>query len=79
MDGALRREIIFFGSLGDAELQAILGITQRVEFEQGHLLIRQGQVHSSLCLVVDGQLEVLRTVEDSDKVVGRLEKGNFFG
>ncbi len=79
MNGAPDREHIFFGSLGDPEYQAIFSIARRVEFDKGHLLIRQGQVHSSLCLVAEGQLEVLRTVENHDQVVGRLEKGNFFG
>lgn len=76
---ATLKSISMFGSLSETELQSLVGLLREVPFEKDHIVIRQGQPHSSLFLVADGMLHVQRQVEQRQVFLGRLEKGGFFG
>lgn len=73
------KRINFFSSLTDDELQTLLDIARRIEFEVNQHIIRQGENHSTLYIVLEGVLHVHRQAGDMQVFLGRLEKGSFFG
>lgn len=79
MDTATVRGISLFANLTEEELKLILQLAHDIPFDNGKEIIRQGQSHSSLYVVADGVLHVSRKTDQRNVLLGRLEKGSFFG
>jgi CRP/FNR family transcriptional regulator, cyclic AMP receptor protein len=68
-------ELALFADLDTAELEAILRSCERVSYDEGEWIIRQGDPSSALHMIVDG--EVATVIDDEDRRI--LSKGSFFG
>jgi CRP-like cAMP-binding protein len=68
-------ELALFADLDTAELEAILSSCERVSYDEGEWIIRQGDPSSALHMIVDG--EVATVIDDVDRRI--LSKGSFFG
>lgn len=79
MDATTAKEISLFQNLSPSELEAVVSILRRVEIEKDTEVIHQGQPHQSLYLVEKGVLHVRRKAGRSQILLGRIEKGGFFG
>ena len=64
-----------FARFKPKELEALLGSTQRREFESGSTIVHDGDSGLGFYLVVEGDVEVRK----GDRVLRRLGKGDFFG
>jgi CRP/FNR family transcriptional regulator, cyclic AMP receptor protein len=67
--------LALFADLPKAELEAIAGSCDQVSFREGEWIIRQGDAHSAVYVIVDGEVAVV--IDDEDRRV--LSKGSFFG
>jgi CRP-like cAMP-binding protein len=67
--------LALFVDLPKAELEAIAGSCDEVSFGEGEWIIRQGDPHSEVYVIVDGEVAVV--IDDEDRRV--LSKGSFFG
>ncbi len=67
--------LALFADLPQAELEAIAGSCDEVSFGAGEWIIRQGDPHSSVYIIVEGEVAVV--IDDEDRRV--LSKGSFFG
>lgn len=68
-------QLALFADLPQAELEAIAQSCDEVSFREGEWIIRQGDSHSSVFVIVEGEVAVV--IEDEDRRV--LSKGSFFG
>jgi CRP/FNR family transcriptional regulator, cyclic AMP receptor protein len=67
--------LALFADLPKAELETIARSCNAVSFREGEWIIRQGDVHSAVYVIVDGEVAVV--IDDEDRRV--LSKGSFFG
>jgi CRP/FNR family transcriptional regulator, cyclic AMP receptor protein len=67
--------LALFVDLPKAELEAIARSCHEVSFGEGEWVIRQGDAHSAVYVIVEG--EVVVVIDDEDRRV--LSKGSFFG
>jgi CRP/FNR family transcriptional regulator, cyclic AMP receptor protein len=67
--------LALFADLPKAELEAIARSCDQVSFREGEWIIRQGDAHSAVYVIVDGEVAVV--IDDEDRRV--LSKGSFFG
>ena len=68
-------QLALFADLPAAELEAIVRSCERVSFREGEWIIRQGDAHSALHMILEG--EVATVIDDEDRRI--LSKGSFFG
>jgi CRP-like cAMP-binding protein len=68
-------QLALFADLPAAELEAIAGSCEKVSFREGEWIIRQGDEHSAVYVIVEGEVAVV--IDDEDRRV--LSKGAFFG
>ena len=67
--------LALFVDLSAAELEQIAQSGEPVSFAEGEWIVRQGDAHSAVYLIVDGEAAVV--IDDEDRRV--LSKGSFFG
>ena len=67
--------LALFVDLPKAELEAIARSGEEISFGEGEWIIRQGDPHSAVYVIVDGEVAVV--IDDEDRRV--LSKGSFFG
>lgn len=67
--------LALFADLPMAELEAIARSCEKVSFGEGEWIIRQGDAHSALHMILEG--EVATVIDDEDR--RGLSKGSFFG
>lgn len=79
MNSTLAKHISLFETLTPQEIDAVLAAAQKVSFEKDQDIIRQGSHHGSLYIVESGVLHVRRQTGSSQVLLGRIEKGGFFG
>ena len=67
-------------SLDETMLSSILKNTEPIIYQEGHEIIRQGEVGDSFYLLLDGQVDILVKDERGGEVlVNRLSRGSYFG
>jgi serine/threonine protein kinase len=69
------RELTFFKDFGEVELWEVVRIGAWQTVDAGTVLMRENEQGDSLCLVIDGELQVSMT----GKAVGDLKPGGCFG
>jgi CRP-like cAMP-binding protein len=67
--------LALFVDLPKDELEAIAKSCEEVSFGEGEWIVRQGDAHSAVYLIVEGQVAVV--IDDEDRRI--LPKGSFFG
>ena len=67
--------LALFADLPKEELEAIARSCNEVSFNEGEWIIRQGDVHSAVYVIVEGEVAVV--IGDEDRRV--LSTGSFFG
>ena len=67
--------LALFVDLPQAELEEIAHSSDEVSFAEGEWIIRQGDPHSAVYVIVEGEVAVV--IDDEDRRV--LSKGSFFG
>ena len=67
--------LALFADLPKAELETIARSCDEVSFREGEWIIRQGDAHSAVYVIVDGEVAVM--IDDEDRRV--LSTGSFFG
>lgn len=50
-----------------------------VEFEEGHMVFREGELGTEMYIIHDGRVAILKRVGGEDRPLATLEKGDFFG
>jgi len=73
-EGSALREIPFFATLSDQDLDGVLRVGERVSFEPGQAIVEEGQAGDAMFVVLSGQAEV-----DVGGRFHRLGPGEFFG
>jgi cAMP-dependent protein kinase regulator len=73
------REVLLSG-LGERELGAVLDALEPRVFQPGETIVEEGQPGSSLFAIVEGSVEVVRTLKSGRRrTVAFLGEGDFFG
>ncbi len=74
VEGSALREIPFFSTLSDQDLDGVLRVGERVSFEPGQAIVEEGRAGDAMFVVLSGQAEV-----DVGGRFHRLGPGEFFG
>jgi len=75
----LLSQINFFSQLSTAELSAVAEKMRPIRFQDGDVLIRQGDIGNDFFLLYDGYADVFVDEGVSGAPVARLERGRYFG
>ena len=75
----LLREIPIFADLSPEDLQLVAETAQEAWYPQDTVVFRQGQEGNVMFVIVEGALEVLHRVDDSDEVLAERGPGDFVG
>jgi CRP/FNR family cyclic AMP-dependent transcriptional regulator len=67
--------LALFVDLPNAELEAIARSCDEVSFGEGEWIIRQGDAHSAVYVIIEGEVAVV--IDDEDRRL--LSMGSFFG
>ena len=67
--------LALFVDLPKAELEEIARSSDEISFGEGEWILRQGDPHSAVYVIVEGEVAVV--IDDEDRRV--LSKGSFFG
>jgi CRP/FNR family cyclic AMP-dependent transcriptional regulator len=67
--------LALFADLPRPELEEIARSGDEISFGEGEWIIRQGDAHSAVYVIVDGEVAVV--IDDEDRRI--LSKGSFFG
>jgi acetate kinase len=74
------KDIESLSDLPDEELALIAGDAQLMDFPDGSVIIKRGELGRFLWVVYDGEVEVIRTEDDGSKrTVAKLERKQVFG
>lgn len=74
------RQLQAISSLDETALGSILRETKPVLYQEGHEIIKQGDVGDTFYLLLDGQVDILVKGEhDGEVLVNQLTKGSYFG
>ncbi len=76
MDVRENRFLDLFSTAGQEKIVAHL-IYQ--DLTDGEYLFREGDIAEGVCLVVEGQVEIVKTAGDREEVLSHFEAGNFLG
>jgi CRP/FNR family transcriptional regulator, cyclic AMP receptor protein len=69
------KSVDLFAKIPGEDLAQIAGIAQEVSFEQGELIIQEGEMGDSLFLIIEGQVQVHRLGRE----ISRLGERDAFG
>jgi cAMP-dependent protein kinase regulator len=76
--GAARATL--FSRLGQEELHSVLEALEPRVFQRGEIIVEQGQQGSSMFAIVEGSVEVVKTLKSGRRrTVAVLSEGDFFG
>jgi hypothetical protein len=75
----LLREIPIFADLSPEDLQLVAETAQEAWYPHDTVVFRQGQEGNIMYVIVDGELDVLHQVDDSEEVLVRRGPGEFVG
>jgi putative ABC transport system ATP-binding protein len=73
------RKITFFSALGTAELSLVAEKMRPRPFDDGEILIRQGEVGDNFYLLRDGVVDVDVANAEGERIVATLDRGDYFG
>jgi len=62
------KSVDLFAKIPGEDLAQIAGIAQEVSFEQGELIIQEGEMGDSLFLIIEGQVQVHRLGREISKL-----------
>ena len=62
------KSVDLFSHIPGEDLAQVAGIAQEVTFEQGELIIQEGEMGDSLYLIIDGQVSVHRESQELTKL-----------
>jgi cAMP-dependent protein kinase regulator len=69
-----------FSRLGQEELHSVLEALEPRVFQQGEIIVEQGQPGSSMFAIVEGSVEVVKTLKSGRRrTMAVLSEGDFFG
>lgn len=71
----MMKYIPMFSGCNDQQLLTIIKEAREEEFDSGTQILKEGEISFHFYLILEGQVEV----SSKKKVLGTLEKGNFFG
>ena len=69
------RRVPLFENLDKKHVEAISSVGKRLSYDPGRKIVKKGEKGIGFYLILDGQVEV----RSGDKVLAKLNKGNFFG
>jgi len=69
------KSVDLFAKIPGEDLAQIAGIAQEISFEQGELIIQEGEMGDSLFLIIEGQVQVHRLAQE----ISRLGERDAFG
>jgi HEAT repeat protein len=75
----LLRDIPIFGDLSPEDLKRVAEIAREEWYPQNTVIFRQGDEGNVLLVIVEGQLQVLRTTHGADQVLAQRGPGDFVG
>lgn len=78
---AYARELVFsvFRELPVADVAELTATLETTTFKDGEVIVRQGAPADKFFIIVSGGVEVVREDDGTDRVVGTLRAGQFFG
>ncbi len=62
------KSVDLFSHIPGEDLAQVAGIAQEVTFEEGELIIQEGEMGDSLYLIIDGQVSVHRETQELSKL-----------
>ena len=75
----LLREVPIFGDLSPEDLKQVAEIAQEQWIPDGTIICRDGEDGDSMYILVAGQVQILKGVEGSEKILAVREAGDFVG
>ena len=82
----LTNEVELFRELSDEEIATVRGIATTIETPAGEYIVKQGEMVSSVYVLLEGEVRVTAVMAEGDETVGRdeemlvrLETGEVFG
>jgi len=75
------RDIVYsvFRDLPEQEAESLTAELQTVEVGPNEVIVRQGAPADKFFIIVDGEVEVVRSDDGSEHVLATLKRGQFFG
>jgi CRP-like cAMP-binding protein len=82
---AFLKEISVFADLTTEEIEKIIGIMKEINVPEGSVIIQEGDVGDSMYIIMDGSVEVSKTLtmkidgqgfEEKEKILTRLSAGD---
>ena len=61
------------------QVKKLILISHSVEYEAGHMVLRDGETGDSMYVVIEGELEVSKKLGDQRTILSRLKVGDVFG
>jgi CRP/FNR family cyclic AMP-dependent transcriptional regulator len=75
----LLQRIPFFSQVEASKLKLLAFTSQRVAFEPGHIVCRQGDIGDAAYLIIEGEAEILVDTPTGPLLVATLGKNDFVG
>ena len=75
----LLREIPIFADLSPEDLKLVAEIAREEWYPQNTVIFRQGEGGNMMFVIVEGHLQVLRTVNGNEQVLAQRSAGDFVG
>jgi uncharacterized protein YhbP (UPF0306 family) len=75
------RDLVYsvFRDLPQQQVETVEAQLQTVQFEAGDVIVRQGAPADKFFIIVDGEVEVVREDEGTERQIATLKRGQFFG
>lgn len=82
---AFFKEISVFADLTEEEIRKIIGIMKEIKFPEGSTVIQEGDTGDSMYIILDGSVDVSKTLamkvggegfEEKEKILTRLRAGD---
>merc|ERR1711991_1139216 len=77
--GEFLSNVPLLSSLDNYERMVISDCLEPIEYKDGDIILKQGEVGHSFFLIMSGEVKVLQRVGDEEGVVGMLKVGDYFG
>jgi serine phosphatase RsbU (regulator of sigma subunit) len=74
------RNLPFFASLPDNEIDHLAGVLRKRDYSEGALLFKEGEPGGRFSLIVQGQIEIFKILDESqERLLSLLGPGDTFG
>ncbi|HEY4441795.1 MAG TPA: FAD-dependent oxidoreductase [Candidatus Elarobacter sp.] len=73
------RGVPIFADLGEAELDYLARTSADMRLQPGEYVLHEGDTHRALFVLIEGRIEVTKTVADEERVIGVRGPGETFG